>query len=68
MIIITRIIGVYTTAYSVNGSLIPYNTPWGLAIWIVLIIGTFILTLFINKYGKFLEQKLKTAFNKKKNK
>lgn len=68
MIIITRIIGVYTTAFSVNGSLIPYNTPWGIAIWAILIIGTFILTLIINKHGKTIEQKFKNVFTKKKNK
>ena len=37
MITITRIISVYTTNYSINGNIIPYNTPWGIAVWVLLI-------------------------------
>ena len=66
MILITRIISVYTTAYSVNGSLIPYDTPWGIAIWAVLILATIGIAILIYKYGDKIEQKIKNIFKKKK--
>lgn len=68
MILITRVISVYTTAYSVNGSLIPYNTPWGIAIWTVLILGTIAIAFLIYKYGDKIEYKIKKLFKKQKNK
>lgn len=69
MITITRIISVYTTAFSLNGNIIPFNTWWGLLIWAVLIVGTFILSKFMYKHGEVIQNKLKRIFKfKKKNK
>lgn len=41
-IAITRFISVYVTAYSVSGKLLPYDTPLGVSVWIILIL-TFLL-------------------------
>lgn len=69
MILITRIISVYTTSFSLNGNIIPFNTWWGILIWIVLIVGTFILSKVIYKHGESIQKKLKNFFKfKKKNK
>ena len=66
MILITRVISVYTTAYSVNGSLIPYDTPWGVAIWAFLIALTVAIAIVIYKYGDKIERKIKRIFKRKK--
>ncbi len=49
MITITRLISVFTTAYSVNGSVIPYDTWWGLLIWVVLIALTLLSSYYLYK-------------------
>ncbi len=46
MIILSRIIAIFTTCYSVN--FIPLNTWWGITVWLVLLTG--IITLFILLY------------------
>lgn len=66
MITITRIISVYTTAFSLNGNIIPFNTWWGILIWAVLIVGTFILSKFLYKHGEKIQEKLKRFFKFKK--
>lgn len=69
MILITRIISVYTTSFSLNGNIIPFNTWWGILIWAALIVGTFILSKVIYKHGEIIQKKLKSFFKfKKKNK
>ncbi|MDE7167766.1 MAG: VTT domain-containing protein [Clostridia bacterium] len=61
MIIITRLIGVFSTAYSFE--LIPFNTWWGLLIWALLlafIVLSFYLVLkHYEKIDKFIKTKLK---------
>ncbi len=56
MILITRTVSTFTTAYSVNGSLIPYNTWWGLLIWAVLIVATYLLVRFVYKNSGKIEK------------
>ncbi len=55
MIFVTRIISIFTSCYSINNSLIPYNTWWGILIWIVFFAITIILTLIIYKKGEQIE-------------
>lgn len=55
MVTITRLISVFTTAYSVDGKIIPYDTWWGLLIWAVLIIGSAIIGYFVYKNGEKIE-------------
>ena len=62
MIIVTRIISVTTTAFSVNGNIIPYDTWWGILIWAVLIGATFLFSYYFYKNS----DKFK-IFNKSKN-
>lgn len=61
MIIITRLIGVFSTAYSFE--LIPFTTWWGLLIWailIALIVLSFYLVLkHYEKIDNFIKNKLK---------
>ncbi len=66
MILVTRIISVYTTAYSLNGSLIPYDTPWGIALWALLIALTIGIAVFVYKHGDRIEAKIKNIFKRKK--
>ena len=42
MTLIARIASIFTSSYSLNNNLIPYDTWWGICIWILL----FILTLW----------------------
>lgn len=56
MIIICRIISVFTTAYSLNGSIIPYTNWWGILIWSILILLTILTTVFIYKKGDKIQE------------
>ncbi len=67
MITVTRLISVFTTSFSLNGNIIPYNTWWGVLIWIVLIVGTFLLSKFVYKNGEAIQAKFKKIFKRKKN-
>lgn len=64
MIIITRIISVFASSYSINNNIIPYNTWWGILLWIVFILFTLVSTVLICKKGN----KIQELFSKKKNK
>ncbi len=68
MIFITRIISVYVSSYSMNNSIIPYNTWWGIIIWILFIIATIIFTVIIYKKGEKIESYIKNLFTKNKHK
>lgn len=66
MITICRIISVFTTSYSVNGSVIPYNTWWGLLIWGVVLVFTIILTVYLYKHGDKIDKYFKKLKRKRK--
>ena len=63
MIIITRIITVFASSFSMNGSIIPYDTWWGILLWVLLFVATALITWFIYKNGDKIE-----AFFKRKKK
>jgi len=71
MIFITRIISVFTSSFSMNNSLIPYDTWWGIVIWIVFFAFTFLATYFIytkgEKISSFISKKLKRKKKSKEN-
>ena len=48
MMTLCRIIAVFSTCYSLN--IIPFNTPWGIAIWAVLILTLIGIFAFVYKY------------------
>ncbi len=47
VIVISRILAIFTTSYSIT--LIPFNTPWGIAVWAVLIVLVAVLFVFLYK-------------------
>lgn len=62
MITITRLISTLLTAYSLSGSFIPFNTWWGILIWVLVIAVTVALTIIIYKRGDDIEKKIKDKF------
>lgn len=68
MITITRIINIAVSAYSVSGSLIPYNTWWGILIWVAVFAVVAFLCYLIYKHGESIENFFRKKFFKKGNK
>lgn len=68
MIIITRLISIFASCYSLNNSIIPYNTWWGILIWLIFLVLIAIITIIICKKGNKLEKIIKSKFYKLKNK
>lgn len=63
MIVATRIISIFASSYSMNNSIIPYNTWWGILIWILFFAFAFITMLILYKKGDAIENAI---FRKKK--
>ena len=63
MIFITRIISVFASCYSINGSIIPFNTWWGLVLWGIFVAVTVVLAVLIYKKGDKIEHWFKTRKN-----
>ena len=63
-IIVTRVISVFITAYSVNGNIIPYDTAWGIIVWILIFIATAVITYFVYKKGDKIEEFFKRKRDK----
>lgn len=63
MIFITRIISIFCSSFSINNSFIPYNTWWGILLWVLFFALTIFLSLLIYKKG----DKIEAIFNKRKN-
>ncbi|MBQ9513486.1 MAG: TVP38/TMEM64 family protein [Clostridia bacterium] len=51
MIFLTRITGVFVACYSINNSLIPYNTWWGIIIWCIIIFLLVTASIYISKHS-----------------
>lgn len=68
MIIITRFISIFISCYAYNGSLIPYDTWWGLLLWGVFIALTVFLTVVIYRKGDKIEDFFREKFSRKKKK
>ncbi len=64
MIIITRIVSIFASSYSMNNSIIPYDTWWGILLWVVFISFTLLLMVILYKKG----DKIESLFKKRKNK
>lgn len=62
---ITRFISVFTTAYSLNGSIIPFDTEWGASLWSIILLATAYISLCVYKNGDAVSEKIKKIFNKK---
>ena len=61
MIILTRALASFTTAYSIG--LIPFNTWWGIMIWIflaaVVVVSFWVVCKYSDKIDSFIKNKLK---------
>lgn len=68
MITITRVINIVVSSYSVNGSLIPYNTWWGILIWAIIFVAVAAMCYVIYKHGEKIEKYFKSLFSKRKTK
>lgn len=56
MQLISRAISVIVSCFSIDGRIIPYDTPWGIALWIALGIAIIALFVLIYKKGDKIEQ------------
>lgn len=65
MIIIVRIVTIFASSYSFNNSIIPYDTWWGILIWIIFFILTILLAFLVCKHGDKIENKAKSIFTRK---
>jgi len=66
MIFITRIISIFASCFSLNNSIIPYDTWWGILLWGVFIALTIVATILIYKKGDKIELFFKRLFKLKK--
>lgn len=68
MQLITRAVSVVTTAFSLNGDIIPYDTLWGIIVWICIGIAIIALFILIWKKGDKFEKWFFSLFRSKKGK
>ena len=61
--LIARPIGIFSVSYLSNGEIIPYS-GWGLVVWAVIIIVSFLLIYLTSKYNKEIENYINKALNK----
>ena len=66
MQLIARAISVVVTSYSLGGSIIPFNTWWGITIWAVIAAAVIALFILIWKKGDVLEKKFFALFHRRK--
>ena len=66
MIIVTRLISVFIGSYSMNNSIIPFDTWWGILLWLLIFAATVAITVFIYKKGEEIEKLFKRKFSKNK--
>lgn len=55
MIFLTRIITIFAASFSMNNNIIPYNTWWGILLWVLFFIVSIILSFVIIKKGDKIE-------------
>ena len=67
MTVIVRTFSVFTVTYSLNGSIIPYNTWWGILIWAIIFITCIFIAFIIYNKGDKIQKFIKTAFKRKNN-
>lgn len=68
MITVTRLITIFASSYSLNNSIIPYDTWWGILLWALIFVATIALALFVYKKGDKIERLVKRKHKNKENK
>lgn len=63
--LIARSFSVFATSYSLNGSIIPYNTWWGILIWCLIGVAIIALFVLLFKKGDKIEKWFFGLFKKK---
>ena len=66
MISCVRVITIFTACYSLNNSLIPFNTRLGVILWIIIFVIAIIVAVILSKKGDKIENKLCRFFNRRK--
>lgn len=66
MIIVTRFISIFAASYSMNNSIIPYNTWWGILLWVLFVAATISLSVLVYKNGEKIEKMFSEKSNKRK--
>ena len=62
---IARPIGIFTVSYLSSGEIIPYS-GWGLVVWAVIIIASFVLIYLAGRYNKQIENFINKLIKKDK--
>ncbi len=66
MQLVARALSVVTTSYSLGGRIIPYDTWWGILLWILLAAAIIAFFIFLYKKGDKIEKWFYGLFKKKK--
>ncbi len=66
MIVLTRFISIFVSTYSYDGAIIPYDTWWGILLWVVFFALVVVSTMLIYKKGDKIEKFIKDKFSKRK--
>ncbi len=61
-VFITRIISIFATCFSFNNNIIPYNTWWGILLWVLFFCVSILTAIYIYKNG----DKIQKFFTKRK--
>ena len=64
--VVARTISVFATSYSLSGSIIPYNTWWGILLWCLIAAAIIALFVLLFKKGEKIEAWFFGLFKKKK--
>ena len=59
MMVTTRIISIFASSFSMNNSIIPYDTWWGIIIWIVFFALTVMISILLYKKGNKIQDYFK---------
>lgn len=65
MQVITRAISVTVTSFSLGGNIIPYNTWWGILLWLLIAVAIIVLFLILYKKGDKIERWFSKIFGGK---
>ena len=64
--VFARGISVFATSYSLNGSIIPFNTWWGILIWCLIAVAIIALFILLFKKGEKIEKWFFGLFKKRR--